>query len=106
MKTMTPITERSVKRMGRLKAGKLEAYCQRHRGTKDTHTDIFDAHEERIPQIAEVTKAEEAMRAIYSMIAAYSQDLADDVDMAVGALGWAYEKQGFNAGIAIAKGMP
>jgi len=46
------------------------------------------------------------MRAVYSIIAAYNQDLADDVDMAVGALGLAYEKHGFNAGIAIVKGMP
>ncbi len=105
MKTMTPITERPNKKMGRLKAKKLEAYRQRHKVTKDKYIDIFDAYEEHIPQIAEVTKAEEAVQAIYGMVAAYSQDLADDVDMAIGALGRAYEKQGFNAGMALTQGM-
>lgn len=66
--------------------------------------DIFDAYEEKIPQISEVTKAEENVRKVYDKIAAYNTELADSVDMIIGALARAYEAQGFNGGLAVAKG--
>lgn len=65
---------------------------------------IFDSYEEQIPQIAEVTTAEENARQIYDKIAAYSTELADSVDMIIGALARAYEAQGFNGGMAAARG--
>lgn len=65
---------------------------------------IYEAYEEKIPQIAEVTKAEEKFRQIYSQIAAHSKELADDVDMIAGMLARAYEAQGFGGGLAVARG--
>ncbi len=65
---------------------------------------IFDFYEERIPQISEVTTAEENARKIYDKIAAYNTELADSVDTIIGALARAYEAQGFNGGLAVARG--
>ncbi len=69
----------------------------------DENMNIFNAYEEHIPQIAEVTKAEKNVRKIYDKIAAYDADLAFSMDMVVGALVWAYEKQGFMGGLAVAR---
>lgn len=66
---------------------------------------IFDAYEEKIPQIEEVDKAEENARRICDRIAAYNSELADSVDMIMGALARAYEAQGFNGGLSVAGGM-
>ncbi len=104
METMTPFTQRSGQRADRLKAKKLRAYRQPRKVTRDEQVDIFDANEERIPQIAEVTKAEENAREIYGRIADYDAELAFSMDMVIGALARAYEKQGFNAGMAVARG--
>lgn len=65
---------------------------------------IFDSCEEQIPQIAEVTTAEENARKVCDKIAAYSTELADSVDIIFGALARAYEAQGFNGGLAVARG--
>ena len=65
---------------------------------------IFDSYEEKIPQIAEVTTAEEKFKKILDKVAAYSTELADSADMLVGALARAYEAQGFNGGMAAARG--
>jgi len=105
MKLMTPITERSIKKMGRLNAEKLEACCQRHKATKGKHVDIFDAYEDHIPQIAEVVKAEKNAQEIFDKIAAYDMELAYSMDMVIGSIARAYEKQGFNGGLAVASGV-
>lgn len=65
---------------------------------------IFDSYEEKIPQIAEVTTAEENFKKILDKVAAYSTELADSADMLVGVLARAYEAQGFNGGMAAARG--
>ncbi len=67
--------------------------------------DIFYAYEEKIPQIAEVARAEENVRKIFDKIAAYDTELAYSMDMVVGALARAYEKQGFHGGMAVARGV-
>lgn len=65
---------------------------------------IFDIYEEQIPNIEEVTKAEEAIQKIYNKIATYNKELADNMDMVVGTFARAYEMQGFNGGLMSAKG--
>lgn len=65
---------------------------------------IYDAYEERIQQITEVTTAEENFKKILDNIAAYNTELADRADMLVGALARAYEAQGFNGGLTVARG--
>lgn len=66
--------------------------------------DIFDTYEEKIPEIEEVTRAEENAQKVYDRIAAYNSELADTVDLIIGALARAYEAQGFNGGLAVARG--
>lgn len=65
---------------------------------------IFDSYEEKITQTSEVTKVEESVRKIYDKIAAYNAELADRVDMIIGSLARAYEVQGLNGGLAVARG--
>lgn len=66
--------------------------------------EIYCVYEEKIPKIAEVTKAERDFRKVYDQIAAYNTELADDVDMIAGMLARAYEAQGFNGGLSVARG--
>ena len=66
--------------------------------------EIYDTYQERIPQITEVDRVEETARQIYDRVAAYNRELADSMDMVIGTLARAYEAQGFNGGLMVARG--
>lgn len=66
--------------------------------------ELFDFYEEQIPQISEVTTAEEKLREAIGRVSFYSRELADSVDTIAGMLARAYEAQGFNGGLAVARG--
>lgn len=67
--------------------------------------ELYDVYQEKIEKIWEVDKAEEIARKAYDEVCAYNRELADKVDMAMGILARAYEAQGFNGGLAVAKDM-
>lgn len=66
---------------------------------------LFEAYQERIPEIKEVEQVEVRMAELNKRLKAIDSDLAEEFDQAIGRIAWEYEKQGFCGGVMAAKSL-